>query len=163
MAATTLIVLKTIRLAHGQIVGKRARHQRRADMHVPGERSRPAKAAELGGCEAIGGEIGTYAAFLTGDADCQPAFCVHVAKVLDGETRLAIVSSRARREYALAEPACLVDEFRLQRGKAKSIRGKDRRLRISAIERIVHGKASGTGAKVAWFLFEIAIPAQFLY
>src|SRR2546422_15522 len=105
-------------------------------MHVPGERSRPAIAAELGGCQAIGGKIGTQAAFLTGDADRQPAFRMHVAKVLDRETCLAIVSSRARRKHAAAETASLVDKLRLKRGEAEGIRSKDGRLRIMAIEGI---------------------------
>src|ERR1700731_4552090 len=114
-------------------------------MHVPGKCSRPAIAAELGRCDAIGGKIGTQAAFLARDADSQPALRMHVTKVLDRETCRAIVLSCARREHAAAEPASLVDEARLKRGKAESIRSKNRRLRIMAIEGIVHPKASETG------------------
>ena len=50
------VVLGALLRAHLQIVGERAGPQRRAHMHVPGQRGRAAVAAELGGGEAIGAE-----------------------------------------------------------------------------------------------------------
>ncbi len=99
-------------------------------MHVPGERGRPAKAAELRGGQAIGLEIGAETALLLRDADREQAFRMHVAEVLDRESGLTIVFLRARRQHAAAECPRPSDQLGLGIAQAERFRRKDRGVAI---------------------------------
>ena len=107
-------------------------------MHVPGERSCPAKAAQLRGGDAIGEEVGSQPAVRFRDADGEQAFGMHVAKILEGKARFPIVFLRARSEHPPAEVPCLLDKVGLKRSKPKCIRRENRRISLVAFQRVIH-------------------------
>ena len=56
---------------HVEVVGQRAGPQRRADVHVPGQRGGAAIAADLGGGQSIGLVVCAETAVLLRDGDCR--------------------------------------------------------------------------------------------
>ena len=90
---------------HVEIVGQRTGPQRRADMHVPGQRGRAAIAADLGGRERIGLVVGAEAAVLLRNGDAEQAGAMQIPVVLGREFGVAIIGRGAAREHALAELA----------------------------------------------------------
>ena len=123
---------------HLQVIGEQAGPEGGADMHVPGQRGGAAMAAEFGGGEAIGAEISAQAALLARDADTEPAFGVHVAVIVDGESGLAVPFGGARGEDAGAEFAGAGGEIGLEGGEAEGARVEDRRVEGGGGERVIH-------------------------
>ena len=120
---------------HVEIVRQRPGPQRRADMHVPGQRGGAAIAADLGGSQRIGLIVRAEAAMLPGNGDAEQARAMQVPVILGREFRLAVVSRRAAREHALAELACARDNFGLFIAQPKRGGIEDRRIRIDLVDR----------------------------
>ena len=88
---------------HVEIVGERPGPQRRADVHVPGQRGRAAIAADLGGRDRIGLVVGAEAAVLFGNRDAEQAGAMQIPVILGREFGVAIIGRGAAGEHALAE------------------------------------------------------------
>ena len=120
---------------HVEVVGQRAGPQRRADMHVPGQRGGAAIAADLGGSQRVGLVVGAEAAVLLRNGDAEQAGAVQVLVVLGGEFRFAVVGGRASGEHGLAELARARDDFGLAVVQAKRAGIEDRRVQIDVAGR----------------------------
>src|SRR3954454_3667844 len=92
---TPLLVLGAGLSIHVEIVGERTRPQRRADMHVPGQRGGAAIAADLGGRDGVGLIVSAETAMLFGDRDAEQAGTMQVLVILGGEFCVAVVSRGA--------------------------------------------------------------------
>ena len=117
---------------HVEIVGQRAGPQRRADMHVPGQRGRAAIAADLGGGQGIGLVVGAEAAMLPGNGDAEQAGAMQIPVILGREFRVAIVGRRAACEHgsgrARARVAMIAACSSLSRNAAGSKIGASRSI-----------------------------------
>ena len=120
---------------HVEVVGERAGPQRRADVHVPGQRGRAAIAADLGGGQRVGLVVGAEAAVLLRNGDAEQAGAVQVAVILGREGRVAVVGRGAAGEHALAELARARDDRGLLVVQAERLRDRRsaRRDRCSSI------------------------------
>ena len=114
---------------HLEIVGERTRPQRRADMHVPGQRGGAAIAADLGGRDGVGLIVGAEAAMLFRDRDAEQAGAVQVLVILGGKFGVAVVGRGAAGEHGLAELARGRDDRGLFIAEAKRLGIEDRRVR----------------------------------
>ena len=119
---------------HVEVVGKRARPQGRADMHVPGQRGRAAIAADLGGADRVGPVVGAEPALGFRDADAEEAGLVEVAVVLGREGRVAVMSRRPPGEDRLAHRPRPVGERRLFVAEAEGHGIEERRVERDRIE-----------------------------
>jgi len=111
-----------------EIVGQRSGPQRRADVHVPGQRGRAAIAADLGSRECVGLVVGAEAAMFLRDRDAEQAGAMQIPVVLDRKFRVAIIGGGAPCEYRLAQFAGTRDDRRLLVMEAKSAGIEDRRV-----------------------------------
>src|SRR5262245_2298675 len=115
-------------------------------MHVPGKRRGPAIAAKFCRGETIGGEAGTGTTGLLGNADCEQALAVHVAKVCEREASVAVMLGGAGGKYATAEAAGCMDQSGIARGQAKRGRLENRCVGIDRREvAVVHGSSVTRG------------------
>src|SRR5690348_14528543 len=88
---------------HVQIIGKRSRPKRRADMHVPGQRRCAAIAADFGRSERIGLIIRSKTAMPLWYRDAKEACSMQIVVVFRWKFCVPIVRRRAVREYGLAK------------------------------------------------------------
>ena len=130
-----LLVLGAGGGVHVEVVGQRAGPQRRADMHVPGQRGGAAVAADLGGGQRIGLVVGAEPAVLFGDGDAEQAGVVQVAVILGREFRFAVIGRGAAREHRLAELARARDDSGLLVVEAERAGIEDRRVQNDPVDR----------------------------
>ena len=124
MHGAPLLVLVAGGGVHVEVVGQRAGPQRRADMHVPGQRGGAAIAADFGGGQRIGLVVRAEPAMLPGDGDAEQAGVVQVAVILGREFRFAVIGRGAAREHRLAELARARDDFGLFVVEAERMRDR---------------------------------------
>src|SRR5581483_6490471 len=98
---------------HVEVVGEWAGPQRRADMHVPGQRGGAAITADVGGSERIGLVVGAKSAMLLRDGYPEQAGAVQILVVLGREFGIAVVGRGAVRENHLAQFARPSDDSSL--------------------------------------------------
>ena len=135
MHGAPLLVLVAGGGVHVEVVGQRAGPQRRADMHVPGQRGGAAIAADFGGGQRIGLVVGAEPAVLPGDGDAEQAGAVQVPVVLGREFRVAVIGRGAAREHRLAELARARDDFGLFVVEAERLGIEDRRIQNDFVDR----------------------------
>jgi hypothetical protein len=121
---------------HLEIVGQRAGPQRRADMHIPGQRGGTAIAADLGSRQRIGLVVGTEAAVLSRDRDAEQVGAMQVPVILDRKSRVAIVGRGAACKHALAKLVCGRDDRGLFVVQPERPRIEDRRVQIDFVDRL---------------------------
>jgi hypothetical protein len=140
---------------HVQIVGERARPQRRADMHVPGQRGRAAIAADLGGGERVSLVVGAEATVLLRYRDAEQARAMQIPVILGRECHVAIVRGGAAREHSLAEFPRARDDRGLLVAQAECAGIEDRRIEGGLADRgcalaDLHGHDAATCVEAAW-------------
>ena len=118
------LVLGAGRRVHVEIVGERTGPQRRADVHVPGQRGRAAIAADLGGRQRVGLVVGAETAMLFRDRDSEQAGAMQIPVVLGREFRVAIVGRGAAGKHGLAQLACPRDDRGLLVAQAETPRDR---------------------------------------
>ena len=107
-------------------------------MHVEGQRRGAAIAPHLGRGQTISLEIGAEPAVLFGNANTEQAFAVHVAKVLDWKTRVAIMLGGPRRQHAAAEAARMRDQIGLKLRETECVWREDRIVFAAVGGRAMH-------------------------
>ena len=120
---------------HVEIVGQRTGPQRRADVHVPGQRGGAAIAADLGGGQRVGLVVGAEAAMLFGNGDAEQAGAMQIPVILGREFRVAIVGRRAACEHGLAELARGRDDPGLFVVQPERVGIEDRRIQSDLVDR----------------------------
>ena len=135
MHGASLLVFGAGGRIHVEIVGQRPGPQRRADMHVPGQRGGAAIAADFRGGERIGLVVGAKAAVLFRDGDAEQAGAVQIAVILGRECGVSVIGHGAAREYDLAELAGARDDFGLFVVQAERLGIEDRRIQHDFVDR----------------------------
>ena len=120
---------------HVEIVGQGAGPQRRADVHVPGQRGRAAIAADLGGRQRVGLVVGAKAAMLPGNGDAEQAGAMQIPVIFDREFCFAVVGGRAAREHGLAKFAGGRDDRGLFVAQPERRGIEDRRIEADPVGR----------------------------
>jgi hypothetical protein len=87
---------------HIEIVGQRSGPQRRADVHIPGQRGRAAIAADLGGGQSISLVAGAETAVLLRNGDAEQSRAMQIQIILAREFGFTIVRRSAAGEHGLA-------------------------------------------------------------
>ena len=111
-------------VGHGNAVCQHAGPQRGADVHVPGQRGRAAKAADLGCHHGIGGVVGAQAAMGLRHAQAQKAGLAQFVVVGKRKAGRLVPVGCACSKTVLAELVGLGQQLALQGGEAGAADGR---------------------------------------